>query len=254
MNLKLRTQEGMEYPLTPPTITVGREGCEILLPQDTSVSRNHARFQVQGNDVTVTDLGSTNGTFVNQVRLQPHVPQTVRSSDAIRIGNTTFTLRADGMAGPTRAIGESAVAATRAIGDPSPAWQAEPASWSAAAPQARPAWIPPAPAAGSGAQRAPAPAMYGYGYPSKSKSTAMLLEIGIGLFALMGFGWIYAGQSSTGVILLIVNIVLNLGYWFIAALTAGISMICTVPLQIIAVLISAAMLNSHMNNHPDKFH
>ena len=70
----------------------------------------------------------------------------------------------------------------------------------------------------------------------------------------MGFGWIYAGQSTTGVILIVINIVLNLTYWFFAALTAGITLICTIPLQIIAVLISAALLSSHVNNNPGQFH
>lgn len=253
MNLKLQTQAGAEYLLTMPSVTVGRENCDILLPQDTLVSRNHARFQVQGEVVTVTDLGSTNGTYINQVLLQPHIPQTIRAGDTVRIGNTTFTLRVDAGAGPTRAIGESA-APTRAIGD-APVWQAPPAtvpaSWSSDATQARPAWIPPTPAAGSTPYQTPAPA---YGYPTKSKSTGMLLEIGIGLFALMGFGWIYAGQTSTGVILLILNLMLNIGYWLVGAATVGISLFCTIPLQIAAVVISASMLNSYMNKNPDKFH
>ncbi|HQJ11800.1 MAG TPA: FHA domain-containing protein [Anaerolineae bacterium] len=243
MNLKLQTSAGVEYPLTTPSVTVGRENCDILLLQDTLVSRNHARFQVQGEVVTVTDLGSTNGTYINQVRLQPHIPQAIRVGDTVHIGNTTFTLRSDGGAGPTRAIGDM------------PAWQAPPArvpaSWASDAMQARPAWIPPTPAAGSAPYPSPAPA---YSYPTKSKSTGMLLEIGIGLFALMGFGWIYAGQTSTGVVLVIVNILLNLGYWFVATLTAGFSLLCTVPLQIAAVVISASKLNSYMSKNPDKFH
>ncbi len=243
MNLKLQTSAGVEYPLTTPSVTVGRENCDILLLQDTLVSRNHARFQVQGEVVTVTDLGSTNGTYINQVRLQPHIPQAIRVGDTVHIGNTTFTLRSDGGAGPTRAIGDM------------PAWQAPPArvpaSSASDAMQARPAWIPPTPAAGSAPYPSPAPA---YSYPTKSKSTGMLLEIGIGLFALMGFGWIYAGQTSTGVVLVIVNILLNLGYWFVATLTAGFSLLCTVPLQIAAVVISASKLNSYMSKNPDKFH
>ncbi|OQA17358.1 MAG: Oxoglutarate dehydrogenase inhibitor [Chloroflexi bacterium ADurb.Bin360] len=251
MNFKLHTQAGADYSLTTPSVTVGRENCDILLPQDTLVSRNHARFEVQGEVVTVTDLGSTNGTYINQVLLQPHIPQAIRAGDTIHIGNTTFTLRIDGGAGPTRAIGESA-APTRAIGD-TPAWQsapnAAPASWPADVTQARPAWIPPTPAGGSMSYQAPA-----YGYPTKSKSTGMLLEIGIGLFALMGFGWIYAGQTSTGVILLILNLMLNIGYWLVGAATVGISLFCTIPLQIAAVVLSASMLNSYMNKNPDKFH
>lgn len=248
MNLKLQTQAGTEYPLTAPSLTVGREHCEIMLPEDTLVSRTHARFQVQGETVTVTDLGSTNGTHINQVLLHPHVPQAIRVGDAIRIGSTVFVLRMEGGAGPTRAIGDGAEP-TRAIGGVQP-WQAQAVSWSNPVPPAGPAWIPPTTVASSAPGQTPIPA---FGYPTKSKSTAMLLEIGIGLFALLGFGWIYAGQSSTGIVLLIVNIMLNIGYWIVAAVTVGVSLICTVPLQIAAVEISAVMLNSHMNKNPDRF-
>ena len=50
------------------------------------VSRLHAVLQVSGHGLTLTDLGSTNGTLVNGVRLAPHAPQPLRDGDELRLG------------------------------------------------------------------------------------------------------------------------------------------------------------------------
>jgi pSer/pThr/pTyr-binding forkhead associated (FHA) protein len=51
-----------------PSLEVGRE-VEGLLLDDAGVSRHHARFWVEDGRLMVTDLGSTNGTTVNGVRI-----------------------------------------------------------------------------------------------------------------------------------------------------------------------------------------
>ena len=52
-------------------VVVGRDpgAADIVLDQDGDVSRRHARFSPAGAGLTVEDLGSTNGTFVNGHRL-----------------------------------------------------------------------------------------------------------------------------------------------------------------------------------------
>lgn len=50
------------------------------------VSRAHASLHITHTQVTLTDLGSTNGTYVNNQRLQPQQPIQVRSGDQIRLG------------------------------------------------------------------------------------------------------------------------------------------------------------------------
>jgi hypothetical protein len=53
---------GARYPLKRGENIVGREGADVLLP-DRSVSRRHAQFQVaESGAVTVSELGSTNGS------------------------------------------------------------------------------------------------------------------------------------------------------------------------------------------------
>jgi serine/threonine-protein kinase len=63
------------------------------------VSRQHSRLVHQGSDWAVEDLGSTNGTFVNGVRLAPHQPKKVKSGDVIRCGQIELQFLLDESAG-----------------------------------------------------------------------------------------------------------------------------------------------------------
>jgi FHA domain len=73
-------------------VDVGRDASLPLhLDDDTQVSRRHARFTAQGGQATVEDLGSTNGTYVND---QPiHSPRQLNPGDRVRIGLTVVELR-----------------------------------------------------------------------------------------------------------------------------------------------------------------
>jgi pSer/pThr/pTyr-binding forkhead associated (FHA) protein len=64
--------------------------CELAL-DDTYVSQQHARIFGKDDTWFVEDLGSTNGTYVNEQKLA--VPATVRAGDRIRVGQTTLELR-----------------------------------------------------------------------------------------------------------------------------------------------------------------
>ena len=71
-------------------IVLGREaGCDIVL-DDKTVSRHHARIDVGEDSVTVTDLGSSNGTYVNRERIQSH---TLAPNDGITVGGFGLTVR-----------------------------------------------------------------------------------------------------------------------------------------------------------------
>jgi FHA domain len=54
------------------------------------VSREHALLKRGSQAITVTDLGSTNGTTVNGVRLAPNSPQALRDGDELRLGKLTL--------------------------------------------------------------------------------------------------------------------------------------------------------------------
>ena len=58
------------------------------------VSRRHARLQLdaQSGDAEIEDLGSTNGTFVNETRVES--PVTLRDGDLVHLGSVPLTFRA----------------------------------------------------------------------------------------------------------------------------------------------------------------
>ncbi|MCX6067333.1 MAG: FHA domain-containing protein [Chloroflexi bacterium] len=60
---------GKTFPMEGDVITIGREIGNGIIINDAEVSRKHTQFVFQGGKFIVTDLGSTNGTFVNGQRL-----------------------------------------------------------------------------------------------------------------------------------------------------------------------------------------
>lgn len=68
----------------------GRDA-DIMLNDNTAISRKHAKLFVSNGDYYIEDLGSTNGTCVNGEVLIPHVPCLIRDMTHIKISNETFT-------------------------------------------------------------------------------------------------------------------------------------------------------------------
>lgn len=76
------------------TVVVGRSSkADIQIDQE-SVSRNHARIGSDGKSVTIEDLGSTNGTYVNDEPIEGEYQ--LRNGDLIKIGRTIFKYIAGG--------------------------------------------------------------------------------------------------------------------------------------------------------------
>jgi pSer/pThr/pTyr-binding forkhead associated (FHA) protein len=61
---------------------------------DKGVSRKHAVIHRSGPNYTVEDMGSTNGTFINKKKIQPHAPQMIKPGDELRFGKLALTLQA----------------------------------------------------------------------------------------------------------------------------------------------------------------
>ena len=113
-------------------------------------------------------------------------------------------------------------------------------------------YVPPAP--GSVPLLPPTPNYYG-GYPqpgvpmvvtvrpeNPSRTAAIIAEVILDLFGIFGVGWLIAGETTVGIILLVASFV----WWPIAVLgtifTAGLGVLCIVPLNIIFLLVSVIML------------
>lgn len=78
---------GKRIPLSTDDIECGRSMATGIPLDDDAVSRKHARFAWTGNTFIVSDLGSTNGTYVNDVTVRE---RTLTDGDQVKIGHTIF--------------------------------------------------------------------------------------------------------------------------------------------------------------------
>lgn len=79
---------GQRFPLNM-ALELGRECQQVPMAFDTSASRKHARIEPSGAFVNVTDLGSTNGTFVNGQRVTNAM---AKNGDIVKVGATNFRI------------------------------------------------------------------------------------------------------------------------------------------------------------------
>ncbi|MDQ2884851.1 MAG: FAD-dependent oxidoreductase [Chloroflexota bacterium] len=82
---------------TTQVITVGRQQGVQLLIDEATVSRRHAEISYTNGQFILHDLGSSNGTFVNNARLQPASAYVLKPDDIVRFGkvvNLKFVARA----------------------------------------------------------------------------------------------------------------------------------------------------------------
>ncbi len=78
-----------------PEVTLGRRPSNDVVLADAAASGSHARVFVTGSALTILDLDSTNGTFVNQRRLRgPHV---LGQDDVVEIGDTKLRFSLSGV-------------------------------------------------------------------------------------------------------------------------------------------------------------
>lgn len=79
---------GKRHELTGEVLVLGRdEACQIAMPEP-NVSRRHAQLTYSGAEYFLEDLGSTNGTYINDCQIHGKVP--LKDGDYIRCGNVIF--------------------------------------------------------------------------------------------------------------------------------------------------------------------
>jgi len=156
-------QPGQTFTLDRDVITIGRDPGNNIVISDPQVSRHHARIIRMGELMTIEDVGSTNGTFVNGVRLTG--PHTLSNGDVISLGDVV-TLSYYGMspAATDTIAGQPAVSPAR------PGYRPQPIP-------------PPAPSAGPPPAYADAPASIAQ--PAEEKRSKPWLWVGCGCLALL---------------------------------------------------------------------
>jgi serine/threonine protein kinase len=80
--------------LTGDGLTIGRLPDNTLVLEGESISRHHVRVDWDGSQVRVTDLGSSNGTLLENQRITPNRPQTWNEREVLRIGPFWLRLEA----------------------------------------------------------------------------------------------------------------------------------------------------------------
>jgi hypothetical protein len=77
---------GKIYPLEVSEIVIGREASNGVAINDAEVSRKHAKLSLHGSAYVIQDLGSTNGTFVNGLRITSS--QVLNPGDTVSFGES----------------------------------------------------------------------------------------------------------------------------------------------------------------------
>ena len=80
-------RETREEFLSKPSTTLGRNRANMVQIVSPIVSGQHAKIELTAKGHTITDLDSTNGTFVNGRHLQPNIPHLLASNDIIRFSD-----------------------------------------------------------------------------------------------------------------------------------------------------------------------
>jgi len=85
--------QGTKFELEDGTVGLGRDSANPIQLHDTEVSRRHAEVRRDGVALTLTDLGSSNGTYVNGHRIDTHA---LASGDRVQIGGTLMLFTGPG--------------------------------------------------------------------------------------------------------------------------------------------------------------
>jgi len=88
---RLRRADGTVFPLKPGCTVIGRDpSCDLRL-DDPSVSKRHCTIALSERGVSVTDLGSTNRSFVNQSCLREGQSTQLLHGDRLILGRSILT-------------------------------------------------------------------------------------------------------------------------------------------------------------------
>jgi diguanylate cyclase (GGDEF)-like protein len=81
---------GKRFDLKGNAIAIGRDTESDIVMDEETVSRRHARIERGGDHASLVDLGSTNGTYINDERIPPYSPVALADGDRVKVGRSIF--------------------------------------------------------------------------------------------------------------------------------------------------------------------
>src|SRR4051812_14533576 len=92
-------EAGRKFPLEVDCTVLGRQYDSHICLTGKNVSRQHAQILLRESAFLVEDLDSSNGTYLNGMRLGARAPTPISERDTLQIGPYLFGLRVDGSSG-----------------------------------------------------------------------------------------------------------------------------------------------------------
>jgi len=109
--LRVGPSPGKVFPLLKTEVTIGRDINNEIVINDAEISRKHCRLKLFGNGYTVEDLGSTNGTWVDEQRISGQYQ--LSHGNTVRLGdNISLTYEVIGYDADATVASPSAAPAT----------------------------------------------------------------------------------------------------------------------------------------------
>lgn len=90
--IKSGPRAGQSYPLGNKPLNLGADPSSEIAVADSAMAAQHARFEIIGGTLYVTDLASDKGTYLNGQRMSPAARYPLRPGDALQIGSTSFQI------------------------------------------------------------------------------------------------------------------------------------------------------------------
>ncbi|MEE0930139.1 MAG: FHA domain-containing protein [Acutalibacteraceae bacterium] len=88
----LNAPMSVEIAITKDEFVIGKKGSAVdgVVSFNKMISRVHCKINKTGDQYTVTDLQSANGTYINKKRINPHQPYPINDGDIVRLANSDF--------------------------------------------------------------------------------------------------------------------------------------------------------------------
>jgi uncharacterized repeat protein (TIGR01451 family) len=104
IHILLPDQAVQSVTVKPGGMTIGRAADNEIVIDQPGVSRRHARIEFDGFNYQVRDLNSTNGTFLEDRKLEPNSPEIWLVGENLRVGEVWLRLERAGQTSTTRAV------------------------------------------------------------------------------------------------------------------------------------------------------